>query len=46
MSTDAVSVARLCVVTVHKLTLLMVRAGDHCDLRISRQMEPFELMLG
>ena len=27
-------------------TLLMVRAGDHCDLRISRQIEPFELMFG
>ena len=27
-------------------TLLMVRAGDHCDLRMSRQIEPFELMLG
>ena len=27
-------------------TLLMVRAGDHWDRRMSRQMEPLELMLG
>ena len=27
-------------------TLLMVRAGDHCDLRMSRQIEPLELMFG
>ena len=27
-------------------TLLMVRAGDHWDLRMSRQMEPFELIFG
>ena len=27
-------------------TLLMVRAGDHCDLSMSRQIEPFELMFG
>ena len=26
-------------------TLLMVRAGDHWDRKMSRQMEPFELML-
>ena len=24
----------------------IVRAGDHCDLRMSKQMDPFELMLG
>ena len=27
-------------------TLLMVRAGDHWDRRMSRQMEPLEFMLG
>ncbi len=27
-------------------TLEMVSAGDHCDLRMSRQMLPFELMFG
>jgi len=27
-------------------TLEMVSAGDHCDLRISRQMLPLELMFG
>merc|ERR1711990_708014 len=27
-------------------TLDMVSAGDHCDLSMSRQMEPFEFMLG
>lgn len=26
--------------------LEIVRAGDHWSLRMSRQMEPFELMLG
>jgi len=29
-----------------KRTLLMVSAGDHCDLRISRQMLPLLLMFG
>ena len=24
----------------------IVSAGDHCDLRMSKQMDPFELMLG
>merc|ERR1719381_411218 len=27
-------------------TLLIVRAGDHWDLRMSRQIDPLELMLG
>lgn len=27
-------------------TFDMVSAGDHCDLRMSRQMEPFEFMFG
>jgi len=27
-------------------TLLMVRAGDHCDLRMSRHMLPLLLMFG
>jgi hypothetical protein len=27
-------------------TLDRVRAGDHCSFRMSRQMEPCELMLG
>jgi len=27
-------------------TFEMVSAGDHCDLRISRQMLPLELMFG
>ena len=27
-------------------TFEMVSAGDHCDLRMSRQMPPEELMLG
>jgi len=27
-------------------TLEMVSAGDHCDLRMSRQMLPLELMFG
>ena len=27
-------------------TFEIVRAGDHCDLRMSKQMDPFELMLG
>jgi hypothetical protein len=28
------------------LPLEMVRAGDHCDLSMSKQMDPFELMFG
>ena len=34
--------------TAHKLCipLEMVRAGDHWSRRISRQMEPFELIFG
>lgn len=27
-------------------TFEIVSAGDHCDLRMSKQMDPFELMLG
>ena len=27
-------------------TFDMVSAGDHCDLSMSRQIEPFELMFG
>ena len=27
-------------------TLLIVKAGDHCDLKMSRQIEPLELMFG
>ena len=27
-------------------TLEIVSAGDHCDLRMSKQMEPLEFMLG
>ena len=27
-------------------TFDMVSAGDHCDLRMSRQIEPFEFMFG
>ena len=27
-------------------TFEMVSAGDHCDLSMSRQIEPFELMFG
>ena len=33
-------------ISCEPFTLLMVRAGDHCDLRMSRQIEPFELMFG
>ena len=27
-------------------TLEMVSAGDHCSFKMSRQMDPFELMFG
>ena len=27
-------------------TLEIVSAGDHCDLRMSKHIDPFELMLG
>ena len=30
---------------IERSTLEMVRAGDHWSLRMSRQMEPFALML-
>ena len=29
-----------------KSTLLIVNAGYHCSFKISRQMEPLELMFG
>ena len=31
---------------IESSTFDMVRAGDHCDLRISRQILPLELMFG
>ena len=31
---------------IERRTLEMVRAGDHWSFRMSRQMLPFELMLG
>ena len=31
---------------MERRTLLMVSAGDHIDLRMSRQMEPLEFMFG
>ena len=31
---------------IDKRTLEIVRAGDHYSLRISKQIEPFELILG
>jgi small-conductance mechanosensitive channel len=31
---------------IESKTFAMVSAGDHCDRRISRQIEPLELMLG
>ncbi len=29
-----------------RLPLDIVRAGDHCERRMSRQIDPFELMFG
>lgn len=30
----------------NKIPFEIVSAGDHCDLRMSKQMDPFELMFG